>query len=71
MTEYAFAILLTTTFTFGCAVIQALEEHAQPVTAVLSIVALCLGSFVGLVSLAQKAEPGPRAERPPIARSTR
>ena len=71
MTEQAFAILLASTFTLGCVVIQVLKKHAHAVTGVLSIVALCLGSFVGLVSLAQKAEPDARAERSPIARSTR
>ena len=71
MTEQAFAILLASAFTFGCAAIQALKQHAQPVTAILSIVVICLGSFVGLVSLAQKAELSPRAERPPVTQSTR
>lgn len=71
MTEQALAILLASAFTFGCAAIQALKQHAQPVTAVLSIVVICLGSVVGLVALAQKAEPGPRAERTLIARSSR
>ena len=71
MTEQVFAVLLASAFTLGCVAIQALKQHAQPVTAVLSIVVICLGSFVGLVSLVQKAEPGSRAEQPPIARSTR
>ena len=71
MTEQAFAILLASAFTFGCAAIQALKQHAQAVTAVLSIVVLCLGPFVLLVSLAQNGEPSPRTEQPPIARSAR
>ena len=70
MTEQVFAILLASAFTFGCVAIQALKQHAQPVTAILSIIAICLGSFVGLVSLAQKGQPGPRTEHTSIARST-
>lgn len=69
MSEQAFAILLASAFTFGCAVIQLLEQHARAVTAVLSIVVLCLGPFVGLVSLAQKAETSPRAKQSSIVRS--
>jgi drug/metabolite transporter (DMT)-like permease len=67
MSEQAFAILLAVTFTFGCAAIHALKQQAQAVTAVLSIVVLCLGAIVVLVSLAQKTEPSRRTERHSIA----
>ena len=67
MSEHAFAVLLASTFTFGCAAIHMLEQHARALTAVLSIVVLCLGPFVGLVSPAQKAKPSPLADLPPIA----
>ena len=63
MTEQAFAILLASAFTFGCAMIQIAERHAQAVTAVLLLVLLSLGPFVGLVALAQKAEPSVQVEQ--------
>ena len=67
MTEQAFALLLASAFTFGCAAIHTLERHARAVTAVLSIVVLCLAPFVGLVALAQKAKPSAASGRTPIA----
>jgi hypothetical protein len=67
LSDHAFAVLLASTFTFGCAAIHALEQHARAMTAVLSILVLCLGPFVGLVSMVQKATPGPLAEQSPVA----
>ncbi|MCJ2103168.1 hypothetical protein [Methylobacterium sp. E-046] len=64
MNEQAFAILLASAFTVGCAMIQIAGRHAQAVTAFLLLIVLCLGPFVGLVALAQQAEPSVQAEQP-------
>lgn len=67
MDEQTLAILLASAFTFGWAAIQTLERHARAMTAILSVIVLCLGPFVGLVALAQKAKPSARHEHLPIA----
>ena len=71
MTEQAFAILLASAFTFGCALIQRAGRHAQAVTAILLLVVLSLGPFVGLVALAQRGEPSVRPEHPAAAHRLR
>ena len=68
MTDQTFAILLASAFTFGCAAIQIAEQHAQAVTATLLVVVLSLGPFVGLVALAQKAEPTSTTEQKSVTK---
>ncbi|MCJ2060678.1 hypothetical protein MKL09_29680 [Methylobacterium sp. J-048] len=64
MTEQVLAVLMASAFTFGCALIQIARRHAQALTAILLLVVLSLGPFVGLVALVQKAEPSIQAEKP-------
>ncbi|MCJ2136705.1 hypothetical protein MKK69_22085 [Methylobacterium sp. J-026] len=64
MNEQAFAILLASIFTSGCAVIQIAGRHPQAVTAILLLLVLSLGPFVGLVALAQRGEPSVHAKQP-------
>lgn len=50
MTGQTFAILLASAFTFGCAAIYEMRNHAREVTGILFRIALCLGPFVALVA---------------------
>jgi hypothetical protein len=54
MTEQAFAILLASAFTFGCAAIYEMRDYAREVAGILFRVALCLGPFVALVAIAHQ-----------------
>ncbi len=67
MTQQAFAILLASAFTFGCAAIYELRDYAREVAGILFRVALCLGPFVALVAIAHQGEVGRGKVAFPIA----
>lgn len=53
MTEQAFAVLLAAAFTFGCAAIYQLREHARHLTPILASVTTGLALLAGMMALAQ------------------
>lgn len=53
MTEQAFAILLASAFTFGCAVIYEWRGHARHLTPVLAGVTASLALFAAVIVVAQ------------------
>jgi hypothetical protein len=72
MGEQAFAILLASAFTFGCAAIYEMRSYARETTGILFRIALCLGPFVALVAIAHQAEgSGHGKAAPPIAHQSR
>ena len=67
MTAQAFAILLASAFTFGCAAIFEMRNYARDVTGILFRGGLCLGPFVALVAIAHHEGVGHGKAAPPIA----
>ena len=59
MTEHAFAVLLAAAFTFGCAAIYQLREHAGYLTPILASVTTGLGLLAGMMALAQNGPISP------------
>jgi hypothetical protein len=68
MSEQAFAILMASAFTFGCAAIYEMRSYAREMAGILFRIALCLGPFVALLVVAQQGEGSGHGEAaPPIA----
>ena len=68
MSEQAFAILMASAFTFGCAAIYEMRSYAREMAGTLFRIALCLGPFVALLVVAQQEEgSGHGKAAPPIA----
>ncbi|MET0531074.1 MAG: hypothetical protein ABW003_22510 [Microvirga sp.] len=59
MTEQAFAVLLASAFTFGCAAIYQLREHARHLTPILASVTTGLALLAGMMALAQNGAISP------------
>jgi hypothetical protein len=56
MIEQAFAILLASAFTFGCAAIYKMRVYTREMTGILFRVALCLAPFLALLAVTQQRE---------------
>ena len=65
MSEQAFAILLASSFTFGCAAIHLWREHAVDLALVLATTLLCLIALTIFVALVKNVETG-RDVRAPV-----
>ena len=61
MTEQAFAILLASAFTFGCAVIQEWRENAGDLTPLLAATTACLALLALTAVIAQNGIVRPQA----------
>ena len=53
MTEQAFALLLASAFTFGCAAIHEWRERARHLTPILVSITTCLALLTGMIALAE------------------
>ncbi|GJE14454.1 hypothetical protein FOHLNKBM_5529 [Methylobacterium longum] len=62
MTQQAFAILLASAFTFGCAAIYEMRGYAREMIGILFRVALCVGPFVALLAVTLQEGRGDRGK---------
>ncbi|MCJ2121040.1 hypothetical protein [Methylobacterium sp. J-077] len=71
MTEHAFAVLLASAFTFGCAAIYELREHARHLTPILASVTTGLVLLAGMMALAQNGaiSPADGSKPAPVGRA--